>query len=187
MKPTSPGTVHAREQLLKLAQEGHTVYMEDREPWRIGELAEDYRQSAVLILFGALDQVPSEYEEHGEGPGRDLDVLLVQRSANLRSHPGQVAFPGGRLDPPDGELGELMTVPGGEVSAPHVRGALREAHEETGLDPDAWRCSEPCTLFHCPSVITWLHPSSGGGRASPRWMWSTMPSPRWCSGFRCWI
>ena len=136
MKPTSPGTVHAREQLLKLAQEGHTVYMEDREPWRIGELAEDYRQSAVLILFGALDQVPSEYEEHGEGPGRDLDVLLVQRSANLRSHPGQVAFPGGRLDPPDGELGELMTVPGGEVSAPHVRGALREAHEETGLDPD---------------------------------------------------
>lgn len=136
MKPTSPGTVHAREQLLKLAQEGHTVYMEDREPRRIGELAEDYRQSAVLILFGALDQVPSEYEEHGEGPGRDLDVLLVQRSANLRSHPGQVAFPGGRLDPPDGELGELMTVPGGEVSAPHVRGALREAHEETGLDPD---------------------------------------------------
>ncbi|GAA2117607.1 CoA pyrophosphatase [Kocuria atrinae] len=136
MESTSPGTLHAREQLLKLAQEGHTVYMEDREPWRIGSLSEDYRQSAVLILFGALDKIPSEYEEHGEGPGRDLDVLLVQRSATLRSHPGQVAFPGGRLDPPDGEIGELMTVPGGEVSAPHVRGALREAHEETGLDPD---------------------------------------------------
>lgn len=136
MTPASPGTVQAREELLKLARDGHTVYMEDREPWRIGSLSDDYRQSAVLILFGGLDRVPSEYEEHGEGPGRDLDILLVQRSANLRSHPGQVAFPGGRLDPPDGELGELMTVPGGEVSAPHVRGALREAHEETGLDPD---------------------------------------------------
>ena len=135
MEPLTPATATAREQLVELATHGQDVIMEDREPWRIGTLKEDYRQSAVLILFGTLDTALSRTPQLQDAPGRDLDVLLVQRSANLRSHPGQVAFPGGRLDPPDGALGELIPVPGGEVSAPHVRGALREAHEETGLDP----------------------------------------------------
>jgi 8-oxo-dGTP pyrophosphatase MutT (NUDIX family) len=65
------------------------------------------RQSAVLILFG-----PSA--EGGE------DVVLTQRSHGMRSHAGQVSFPGGALDPTDA----------GPVSA-----ALREAREEVGLDP----------------------------------------------------
>lgn len=47
-------------------------------------------------------------------------VLLTLRHADLRRHPGQVAFPGGRVDPQDD----------GPVSA-----ALREAKEEIGLDP----------------------------------------------------
>ena len=130
-QPSSP-----REQLVELARHGDSVVMHDREPWRIGQLDENFRHSAVLILFGALDSVPSAYAEHAEGPGRDLDVLLVQRASTLRAHPGQVAFPGGRLDPPDGEPGTTLETPGGTVSAPHVRAALREAHEETGVDPD---------------------------------------------------
>jgi len=64
------------------------------------------RRSAVLALFG----------EGLHGP----DVLLQQRAADMRSHPGQPAFPGGAIDPTDD----------GEVGA-----ALREAQEETGLDP----------------------------------------------------
>lgn len=52
---------------------------------------------------------------------RDLDVLLLARAATLGHHPGQVAFPGGRLEPEDA----------GPVGA-----ALREAEEETGLEPD---------------------------------------------------
>jgi 8-oxo-dGTP pyrophosphatase MutT (NUDIX family) len=47
-------------------------------------------------------------------------VLLTQRNANLASHAGQIAFPGGAIDPDD--------------SSP-VAAALREAQEEIGLDP----------------------------------------------------
>lgn len=65
------------------------------------------RQSAVLLLFG-------------ESAGRP-DILLTERAAGLRRHAGQVAFPGGVVDPDDD----------GPVGA-----ALREGREETGLDPD---------------------------------------------------
>ncbi len=53
--------------------------------------------------------------------GRDgLDLLLTKRSSRLKHHPGQIAFPGGKVDPADE----------GPVGA-----ALREAHEEVGLPP----------------------------------------------------
>jgi 8-oxo-dGTP pyrophosphatase MutT (NUDIX family) len=65
----------------------------------------DPRESAVLMLFG----------EGADGP----ELLLTERSHTMRSHPGQVAFPGGSIDP-------------GETPA---QTALREAEEETGLDP----------------------------------------------------
>jgi 8-oxo-dGTP pyrophosphatase MutT (NUDIX family) len=68
------------------------------------------RRSAVLILFG-------------EGP-RGPDVLLIEKSAHLRSHAGQPAFPGGGADPGD-------DFPVGT--------ALREAEEEAGIDPDGVR------------------------------------------------
>jgi 8-oxo-dGTP pyrophosphatase MutT (NUDIX family) len=64
------------------------------------------RRGAVLLLFG----------EGPDGP----DLLLTERAHDMRSHPGQVSFPGGSTDPTDG--------------SPAVT-ALREAQEETGLDP----------------------------------------------------
>lgn len=69
------------------------------------------RHSAVLILFG----------EGAAGP----DVLLIERAHTMRSHAGQPAFPGGALDPEDGDPARE-----GPVNA-----ALREANEEVGLDP----------------------------------------------------
>jgi 8-oxo-dGTP pyrophosphatase MutT (NUDIX family) len=65
------------------------------------------REGAVLLLFG----------EGVNGP----DLLLTERAHDMRSHPGQVSFPGGSTDPTD-------------ASPAHT--AVREAQEETGLDPD---------------------------------------------------
>jgi len=79
------------------------------------------RHAAVLVLFGVLDAVPARATQPSPAAvPRDLDVLLLRRAATLGSHPGQIAFPGGRLEATDT----------GPVAA-----ALREAVEETGLDP----------------------------------------------------
>ena len=83
-------------------------------------------------------------------------VLMTRRSDRLASHTGQIAFPGGRLDP-------------GETA---VEAALREAFEEVALDPtrvevlgvgDAY---ETGTGFLVTPVVGWL-------TATP----STTPSP----------
>lgn len=157
----------AYQDLLRVARDGHLLTMEDREPWRIGRIEPDYRRSAVLILFGALDELPSRARGGTEGVGRDLDVLLVQRAATLRSHPGQVAFPGGRLDPEDGDPEERLDLPGGAVSAAHVRAALREAEEETGLDPRGVEVLGALAPVPLPvsnhlvtPVLAWWHESS---------------------------
>ena len=67
----------------------------------------DARHSAVLILL-------ADDERHGP------DVLLTERASTLRAHAGQVSFPGGSTDPGDADA---------------VATALREAEEETGLEP----------------------------------------------------
>ncbi len=65
------------------------------------------RASAVLVLLG-------------EDPLTGPDVLVLQRAATMRTHAGQPAFPGGAADPGDRDAAAT---------------ALREAHEEVGLDP----------------------------------------------------
>ncbi|GLY68633.1 coenzyme A pyrophosphatase [Amycolatopsis taiwanensis] len=97
------------------------------------------RSASVLILFG----------ESARGP----DVLLLRRADTLGSHAGQVAFPGGGAE--DHDDGPVAT-------------AVREAEEETGVDPAGVRpvallpeLFVPVSRFAVTPVLAhWVNPSS---------------------------
>ncbi|ALX66229.1 NUDIX hydrolase [Microbacterium sp. XT11] len=110
---TSPETLRgARAELIAAAQRS-AAWTPSFPPAAAGASA-----ASVLVLFGRLDSVPARSDELTVAA--DLDVLLQRRAATLSSHPGQVSFPGGRREPGDADA---------------VATALREAQEETGLDP----------------------------------------------------
>jgi 8-oxo-dGTP pyrophosphatase MutT (NUDIX family) len=103
----------------------------------------------VLMLFGALDNVPAASGKP-LAPA-DLDVLLLERAHTMDDHPGQVAFPGGGIDP-------------GETP---VEAALREAEEETGLDSGGVevlgampQLALPRGNFLVTPVLAWWHSPS---------------------------
>jgi 8-oxo-dGTP pyrophosphatase MutT (NUDIX family) len=99
------------------------------------------RRGAVLLLFGG-----------------DRDLLLTERAHDMRSHPGQVSFPGGSIDP-------------GETPR---EAALREAEEETGLRregvevfaelPELWL---PPSNFAVTPVLGWWAEESPVGVVDP--------------------
>ncbi|MBB5694633.1 CoA pyrophosphatase [Muricoccus pecuniae] len=109
------------------------------DPARLARAAGDVqspdgmRRSAVLVPV-LLHEAPT--------------VLLTLRAATLSSHAGQVAFPGGRIEP--GETPEAA--------------ALREAAEEVGLDPRLPRLAGRLpglvtgTGFHVVPVVALLDP-----------------------------
>lgn len=104
------------------------------------------RRGAVLMLFGY----------GAAGP----DLLLTERAHDMRSHPGQVSFPGGSIE---------------EVDASPQAAALREAEEETGLDPtgvevfaalpELWL---PPTNFAVTPVVAWWRVESPVSVVDPR-------------------
>lgn len=79
-----------------------------------GSLSGGRERAAAAVLVALV-------QRQGGGDG-DLQVLLTRRTEHLRDHAGQISFPGGRTEP--GDSGPAAT-------------ALREAHEEVGLPPDA--------------------------------------------------
>lgn len=92
------------------------------------------RPAAVLILLSRR-------------PGDDYEIVFVEKHADLRNHAGQIAFPGGTMEPGEGDP---------------VTAALREAEEEAGIAPSTvevlgalpkahiWRSG-----FDVTSVIGW--------------------------------
>src|SRR5215510_11268528 len=109
----------------------------------------DPRRGAVLLLFV-------------DGPDRDLGsgrLLLTERAHDMRSHPGQVSFPGGSIDP-------------GETPR---EAALREAWEETGVRPEGVEVFAelpelwlPPTNFSVTPVLGWWAEEGPVGVVDPR-------------------
>jgi 8-oxo-dGTP pyrophosphatase MutT (NUDIX family) len=101
------------------------------------------RTAGVLILFS---------EKSGEP-----DLLFIERAHTMRSHPGQIAFPGGGAEAGDVDL---------------VATALREAEEEVGLQPSGVKIigelptiTIPVSGFRVTPVLGWwAQPSAVGVR-----------------------
>jgi 8-oxo-dGTP pyrophosphatase MutT (NUDIX family) len=86
--------------------------------WRL--LGVDTDRSRRLQKHFPADPVPAAVLVPLIDRPDGLTVLLTQRATQLVRHSGQISFPGGRLEPTDADVASA---------------ALREAHEEIGLDP----------------------------------------------------
>jgi len=102
-----------------------------RTGWKPGEFPSDARIAAGLLLL-----YPGE---------NGASIPLTVRASGLRRHPGQVSLPGGATDP-----GETL-----------AQAALREAHEEIGVDPAAVRILGELTPVHVLVSGFTLHPIVG--------------------------
>ncbi|WP_246525337.1 CoA pyrophosphatase [Thalassovita aquimarina] len=109
------------------------------------ELPEGRKLRAAGVLVG--------FVERHDG----IKLILTKRASHLKHHPGQIAFPGGKVDEGDADV---------------TAAALREAHEEVGLHPDMAQ-----VLGHLPSheTVTSFQVTPVLARVSPEF--SPIPEP----------
>jgi 8-oxo-dGTP pyrophosphatase MutT (NUDIX family) len=102
-----------------------------RPGWLPGRSPSEARRAAALLLLFPC--------------GSEVRLVLTVRASHLPSHAGQVSLPGGAV-----EAGETI-----------AQAALREAHEEVGIDPGIVRVLGELTPLHIPVSGYLLHPVVG--------------------------
>jgi 8-oxo-dGTP pyrophosphatase MutT (NUDIX family) len=114
MSPTFGNSSAALDEIERLRRAARPLGDPPAEPgWNLAELADvidpslPRRRAAVLVPFVHRANA--------------LSVLFTRRTAHLRTHAGQISFPGGAIEAGD---------------ADPVAAALRETREETGIEPD---------------------------------------------------
>jgi 8-oxo-dGTP pyrophosphatase MutT (NUDIX family) len=113
----APGTSHATREHVEQRLRGTAPGGDPLDAWVAGltpEQTATLRQHLPARFNRAAVMVP--LVERAEG----LTVLLTQRASHLKNHPGQISFPGGRIEPQDAGPWEA---------------AVRETWEEIGLPP----------------------------------------------------
>ena len=105
------------------------------------DLNRDVRPAGTPSLRPAGVLIPVRETAQG------LRLILTKRSSALKHHPGQISFPGGRVDPGDRD---------------HIDAALREAEEEIGLPRENVEIlgelppHETVTQFEMHPVLGWI-------------------------------
>lgn len=102
---------------------------------------EGFRKSAVLIVIHPSDEGAS--------------FPLIKRPTYQGHHSGQMAFPGGKMDPDDPNV--IFT-------------ALREAQEEVGLDPSSVQIVGQLSELYIPNSRFLVHPVIGLLDKTPKWV-----------------
>lgn len=115
---TSPPPASLFDPLAQAFAEGHRHAIPDL--LSDAHLAQDGRATPAAVLIAVTDVA------------HDPQVILTQRPRAMRDHPGQVAFPGGKIDP-------------GEDA---ITAALREAEEELALPREAVRVIGTTDIYH---------------------------------------
>jgi 8-oxo-dGTP pyrophosphatase MutT (NUDIX family) len=116
-----------------------------RPGWTPGAVPEDVRDGAGLILLYPVQ-------------GGRFHIVLTVRRHDLPQHAGQVSLPGGAVEPHEDP----------------IAAALREAHEEVGIDPGAVTVLGRLTPLHIPASGFVLHAVVGHAAARP----DLLPDPR---------
>jgi 8-oxo-dGTP pyrophosphatase MutT (NUDIX family) len=107
--------------------------------WRPGEVPRDARRSGVVLLLYPVANRPH--------------LVLTVRDSKLAHHAGQVSLPGGAAEPSE-SIDEA---------------ALREAHEEVGVDPRMLRIVGALSPLHVPVSGYVLHPRIAIAGVRPAW------------------